>query len=106
MSEKTVLDVRGMTCSSCASGISRHLEKLGLHDVNVHFDSGEVEVMEYGSVMQGNRQVGLHQQFKGGGFESRQMGIADDFARIPIFNQYRFQHPLAFAHGLSMDNSA
>lgn len=43
MSEKTVLDVRGMTCSSCASGISRHLEKMGLHDVNVHFDSGEVE---------------------------------------------------------------
>lgn len=43
MPEKTVLDVRGMTCSSCASGISRHLEKMGLNDIQVHFDSGEVE---------------------------------------------------------------
>ena len=43
MADKTLLTVEGMTCSSCAQGISRHLEKKGLQNVNVHFESKEVE---------------------------------------------------------------
>ena len=41
--EKTVLNVEGMTCSNCALGISKYLQKQGLQDVNVDFSSGEVE---------------------------------------------------------------
>ena len=41
--EKTVLNVEGMTCSNCALGITRYLEKQGLQKVNVDFSSGEVE---------------------------------------------------------------
>ncbi|MFN8153156.1 MAG: cation-translocating P-type ATPase [Bacteroidia bacterium] len=44
MSEKTILEVTGMTCSSCAQGINRHLTKKGLKDVDINFESGEVEV--------------------------------------------------------------
>ncbi len=41
--EKEVLSVTGMTCSSCAQGISRHLEKKGLCHVYVDYDRGELE---------------------------------------------------------------
>jgi Cu+-exporting ATPase len=44
MDKKVVLDVKGMTCASCAQGIHRHLVAKGLEDVLVSFDSGEVEV--------------------------------------------------------------
>jgi Cu+-exporting ATPase len=44
MTDKLVLSVKGMTCSSCAQGISRHLSKKGYSDVLVSFESGEVEV--------------------------------------------------------------
>lgn len=43
MPEKILLNVRGMTCSSCAQGINRHLAKKGLPDTLVSFESGEVE---------------------------------------------------------------
>jgi Cu+-exporting ATPase len=46
MSEKTILQVKGMTCSSCAEGISRHLEKKGLPDVHVSYESGTVEIKD------------------------------------------------------------
>ena len=36
------MQVEGMTCSNCALGVSRYLEKQGLKDVNVDFTSGEV----------------------------------------------------------------
>ncbi len=42
MEDKTILNVEGMTCSNCALGISRFLEKQGLHQINVDFASGEV----------------------------------------------------------------
>ncbi len=42
MSDKTILNVEGMTCSNCALGISRFLEKQGLHQINVDLASGEV----------------------------------------------------------------
>ena len=45
MQHKALIDVRGMTCSSCASGIGRHLEKKGLTDVRVFYDSGELEAI-------------------------------------------------------------
>ena len=41
--EKMVLRVEGMTCSNCAQGISRHLEKKGLKNLWVNFEKGEVE---------------------------------------------------------------
>ncbi|CAN5447534.1 heavy metal translocating P-type ATPase [soil metagenome] len=44
MSTKTILSVEGMTCSSCAQGISRHLEKKGYHHVHVSYEDGEVEM--------------------------------------------------------------
>ena len=46
--EKAVLKVEGMTCSSCAQGISRQLQKKGLLEVLVSFDSGEVEFSPVG----------------------------------------------------------
>ena len=35
------LDVRGMTCTNCALGVRRYLEKQGATEVNVDFASGE-----------------------------------------------------------------
>ncbi len=46
MTEKTLLNVEGMTCSNCAAGVSRYLEKKGLRDVQVDFTSGEVTFEE------------------------------------------------------------
>ncbi|MCE2846720.1 MAG: cadmium-translocating P-type ATPase [Sphingobacteriales bacterium] len=45
MDKTAHLDVQGMTCSSCASGIGKHLEKLGVKEVRVYFDSGELEAL-------------------------------------------------------------
>ncbi len=42
---KTVsYDVEGMSCTNCALGIQRSLEKEGFHNVNVDFSSGEVQL--------------------------------------------------------------
>ena len=46
MSEKIVLNVEGMTCTNCAQGIARFLEKKGLKSVQVDFSSGEVAFEE------------------------------------------------------------
>jgi Cu+-exporting ATPase len=43
MSNKTTLSVKGMTCSSCAQGIDRHLTSKGVKGVHVFYESGEVE---------------------------------------------------------------
>lgn len=40
--ENTLLNVEGMTCSNCALGIKKQLEKKGLNDVDVNFSTGEV----------------------------------------------------------------
>ncbi|MCC6723120.1 MAG: cadmium-translocating P-type ATPase [Saprospiraceae bacterium] len=39
----TALKVEGMDCASCASNITKFLEKKGLQQVNVNFSSGDVE---------------------------------------------------------------
>lgn len=44
MDEKIVLSVEGMTCTSCAQGIARHLSKKGLKEVSVDYDAGKVEI--------------------------------------------------------------
>jgi len=44
MSAKTVLSVKGMTCASCAQGITRHLNKKGYSDVHVFYETGQVEI--------------------------------------------------------------
>lgn len=44
MFEKTIIEVDGMTCSSCAQGISRQLTRKGLKEVEVDFEGGTVEV--------------------------------------------------------------
>ena len=46
--EKTILNVEGMTCSSCAQGVSRQLMKKGFQDVLVSLDNGEVEFLSTG----------------------------------------------------------
>lgn len=40
--KKVNLNVEGMTCSNCALGIKKQLEKKGLEDVSVNFSTGEV----------------------------------------------------------------
>ncbi|MGE0560879.1 MAG: heavy metal translocating P-type ATPase [Flavobacteriales bacterium] len=40
--KNTLLNVEGMTCSNCALGIKKQLEKKGLDDVDVNFSTGEV----------------------------------------------------------------
>jgi P-type Cu+ transporter len=65
MEEKTVLSVEGMTCSNCAQGISRFLQKKGLEEVNVDFSSGEVTFKEnkqasIDEVIQGINSLGYH----------------------------------------------
>ncbi len=45
MEEKIVFSVEGMTCNSCAQGITKHLVKKGLKDVSVSYDEGQVEVL-------------------------------------------------------------
>lgn len=40
--ENTLLNVEGMTCSNCALGIKKQLEKKGLNNVDVNFSTGEV----------------------------------------------------------------
>ncbi|MCB9359828.1 MAG: cadmium-translocating P-type ATPase [Flavobacteriales bacterium] len=41
-SQKNTLNVEGMTCSNCALGIRKQLEKKGLEEVRVNFSTGEV----------------------------------------------------------------
>lgn len=63
MAEKTHLNVEGMTCSNCALGVTRLLEKRGLKEVRVDFTSGEVVFEEVTpdllpAIMEGIRQLG------------------------------------------------
>lgn len=63
MADKTHLKVEGMTCSNCALGVTRMLEKKGMHGVHVDFTSGEVVFEEVSSdrlpeIMDGIRQLG------------------------------------------------
>ena len=39
--KKLKLEVEGMSCANCAAGIKKHLENIGLQDVNVNFSTGE-----------------------------------------------------------------
>lgn len=63
MAEKTLLNVEGMTCSNCALGVTRLLEKKGLKEVRVDFTSGEVVFEEVTAdrlpeIVEGIRQLG------------------------------------------------
>src|SRR5690348_1698377 len=65
MSEKTILNVEGMTCSNCALGVTRMLEKKGLRSVNVDFTSGEVvfentDTSRLPEIKKGINQLGYH----------------------------------------------
>ncbi len=42
-SQKTMLKVSGLTCTSCAMGVQKSLEKKGLEQVHVDFASGDVQ---------------------------------------------------------------
>jgi copper chaperone CopZ len=39
--KKIKIQVEGMSCTNCASGIKKHLINKGLEDVNVNFSTGE-----------------------------------------------------------------
>ena len=38
---KAILKIEGMSCSNCANGIKKHLEKHGVKNVNVNFTTKE-----------------------------------------------------------------
>ncbi|MEP7264623.1 MAG: cation-translocating P-type ATPase [Bacteroidota bacterium] len=42
MEDRIILSVEGMTCNSCAQGISSHLKKRGIKDVVVDYEEGQV----------------------------------------------------------------
>lgn len=44
MSIKTTLSVTGMTCASCAQGITKHLSKKGFNEAKVFYETGEVDL--------------------------------------------------------------
>ncbi len=65
MTEKTVLNVEGMTCTNCAMGVTRFLEKKGLKDIRVDFATGEVVFKEVAfdklpAVIKGINNLGYH----------------------------------------------
>ncbi|PSR04916.1 MAG: hypothetical protein BRD50_02510 [Bacteroidetes bacterium SW_11_45_7] len=43
--EKITLDVEGMTCNNCASGISKHLKNQGFKNVTADFSTSEVRFL-------------------------------------------------------------
>lgn len=47
---KITLNVEGMTCSTCALGITNNLTKMGLKEVNVNFATGEAVFIEDNSI--------------------------------------------------------
>jgi Cu+-exporting ATPase len=62
----TALKVEGMDCASCASNITKFLEKKGLQQVNVNFSSGDVEFEQPADevpleiVVEGINKLGYH----------------------------------------------
>lgn len=44
MSIKTTLSVKGMTCASCAQGITKHLNKKGFKEAKVFYETSEVDL--------------------------------------------------------------
>ena len=47
---KITLNVEGMTCTNCALGIKKKLEKKGLENVSVNFSTGEVDYTESNTI--------------------------------------------------------
>ena len=63
MENRTTIHVEGMTCSNCALGVTRLLEKKGLNHVDVNFTTGEVvfepvENIPQEEIIQGIRSLG------------------------------------------------
>ena len=77
MSDKAVLNVTGMTCSSCAQGISKHLVKKGLNNVHVNFDSGEVEV----DLIEGIEIGQVIKEINGLGYKASEKGLTEEKSR-------------------------
>ena len=50
--EKKQLLVEGMTCSNCAMGVAKRLEKRGLTNVDVNFSTGEVRYTDNPEIKQ------------------------------------------------------
>lgn len=44
MITKTILQIKGMHCTSCAMNIDGELEDLGINNVNTNYAKGETEV--------------------------------------------------------------
>ena len=63
MKEKTLLNVEGMTCSNCALGVTRMLEKKGLKEIRVDFTSGEVSFEEVETEKGGKQEEELSSWF-------------------------------------------
>jgi len=65
--EKIVLQIEGMTCTNCALGISKYLEKKGGQEVNVSFSNAEAsfglaEQAELDNIIQGINRLGFKVQ--------------------------------------------
>jgi P-type Cu+ transporter len=80
MEDQVVLNVEGMTCASCASGITRLLEKKGLKDVNVNFATGEVAFINgkvhLNEIVSGINSLGYHVVEKEEGAHRNEKGIS------------------------------
>ena len=65
MEEKQHLHIEGMTCSNCALGVTKYLEKQGLTEVYVDFSTGEVSFQnkvppDISQLSKGIKQLGYH----------------------------------------------
>ncbi len=63
--EKEDLHIEGMTCSNCALGVTRYLEKQGLSNVSVDYSTGEVRydsgvTIDTNQLAEGIKKLGYH----------------------------------------------
>jgi Cu+-exporting ATPase len=89
------LNVEGMTCSNCAMGISRYLEKKGLEEVSVNFSTQEASFRlddqhELSTIIKGIESIGYRvlsdDQAKQTGYSAiEKKFIASLFFTVPLF---------------------
>lgn len=110
MSDKeVVLQIDGMTCSNCAAGISKALQKKGFSDADANFVSGEVsftveEGLSLEKAIENINSLGykvLEQEREEKGLSNiEKKFIAASFFTIPLFLHMFFSHESFINHPL------